>query len=244
MGNCLTIEDTVIDLVKKHNGSTLIINKHSDAIQQLVETQLKHTNLRALVKDKRRAWEGKYSKDGLSFEIQIINTKVVSKLDLEHWMEGSVDMKAATNFRDLYKPQIWVSSYAGSTLRYRFHDTHLELEYKQTVEMLWDSMVEIVALVSIPTSALSPYSTLDQKEEWTTECCIWQSIQSHLKDEFIKQIAPDLVPIRIVDEDVSSFDVKEPELGLPISTVLEYLVEEKNTFKWSTVAINWPAPSV
>ena len=240
MGNCLTIEDAITDLTQKQIATNLVINQHTSMITKLTELQLAHSQLHVLVKDKHRAWEGKYSKDGLDFEIQIVNTKVGSKKELDDWTEGNVDMAAATKFRENYKPQCWVSSYTGSTLRYRFHDTHLELEYKQTVEMLWDSMVDIIARIKIPTSALSPYSSLDQKEEWTSEQSIWQSIQMHLKDEFVKKIAPDIVPIRILDEDVTDLDEHEPELGLPISTVLEYLVEKEDTFKWSTILV--PAP--
>ena len=237
MGNCLTIDEVVADLTQKQIATNLVVNQHSSMITKLTELQLAHANLHVLVKDKRRAWEGKYNKEGLDFEIQIINTKVVSSKELDDWTEARVDMVSATKFREIYKPKTWVSSYTGSSLRYRFHDTHLELEYKQTVEMLWDSMVEIVARVKIPTSALSPYSSLDQSEEWTTENYIWQSVQSHLKDEFVKKIAPDLVPIRIVDEDETSLGEKEPELGLPISMVLEYIVEQEGTFKWEVVAL-------
>lgn len=240
MGNCLTIEEAVADLTKKHNASVLVVNGQTSSIKQLIETQLKHVQQGVLVKDKRRAWEGTYEKDGLSFKVQIVNTKIVYKNDLDNWTEGNVDMAAATKFRELYKPQSWVSSYSGSSLRYRFHESYLELEYTQQVEMLWDSMVEIIARVRIPTSALSLYSSLDHTEEWTSEQHIWKSVQTNLKDDFVKQIAPDLVPIRIVDEDMNSVDGEEPELGLPISTVLEYLVEQETTFKWSTVATAWP----
>ena len=240
MGNCLTIEDAVDELKQKQIASIQVLNGHTSSIKQLVETQLKHVTHNILVKDKRRAWEGTYDKDGLSIKLQIVNTKVVSKNELDNWTEGNVDMEAATKFRENYKPQSWVSSYNGSSLRYRFYENYLELEYTQTVEMLWDSMVEIIAHVRIPTSAFSLYSSLDQREEWTSEQYIWQSVQTNLKDDFVKQIAPDLVPIRVVDEDMNSVDSEEPELGLPISTVLEYLADEKSTFKWSNVAISWP----
>ena len=241
MGNCLTIEENLIDLTKKHNASALVINNHTSTIQdhtttikQLIETQLKNVELHCLTKEKRRAWEGIYSKDGFSVKITMTNTKMVSNADLENWTEGIVDSTSSTKFRDLYMPQYWFGSSAGSTLRYRFYEKNLELEYKQTVEQMWDSAIEIVVFVSIPVSALSVYSLLEHTEEWTNETTIWQSTNQHLKEEFIKILTPDLMPIRVIDltDAIDTDSDDESTMGLPIAVVLEYILAQKNMIEW------------
>jgi hypothetical protein len=244
MGNCLTIEETVVDLAKKHNASALIINshtstidKHTSTIKELIETQLKYVGQHVLIKDKCRAWEGTYSKDGFFIQITMINTKKVSKNELENWVEENVNVEAAKKFRKLYMPCYWFGSSAGSTLRYRFHENTLELEYKQTVEQMWDSAIEIVALVKIPESTHSIYRVFKTTDEWTAESAIWQSPNQCLKGEFVKSLTPDLVPIYVTDETDSEAD-EEATTGLPIAVVLEHILSQENTLVWKPTVVS------